>query len=329
MPAQHCSPGIVAMPPPSKIALRVIQSIGAAATEVGQRIARSKAPSRKQAKEVSGTLSALKNGTPATPMRTGAMPTKRRDIGGSSLHRMQSASAPGTNPTSAHAPRPARDNHQAPPLPPRTAYAPQSNSDLQHALTQSRRDALKPPGNAEEDAQLQQALTNSRADAFLPPSSQEEEHAQLQQALAYSRADAFMPAPAGHDAEDAHLQQALALSRADAFMPPTSQEEEHAQLQQALAHSRADAFMPPTSHEEEHAQLQQALAQSLAGTAPHGDEAPVDAPRPDSQPTPGPAHPEEMTIAQSTAAQLQMQAAMQNAQARTQASKSMSELTRN
>lgn len=292
------------MPPPSKIALRVIQSIGAAATEVGQRIARSKAPSRKQAKEVSGTLSALKNGTPATPMRTGAMPTKRRDIGGSSLHRMQSASAPGTNPTSAHAPRPARDNHQAPPLPPRTAYAPQSNSDLQHALTQSRRDALKPPGNAEEDAQLQQALTNSRADAFLPPSSQEEEHAQLQQALAYSRADAFMPAPAGHDAEDAQLQQALALSRADAFMPPTSQEEEHAQLQQALA-------------------------QSLAGTAPHGDEAPVDAPRPDSQPTPGPAHPEEMTIAQSTAAQLQMQAAMQNAQARTQASKSMSELTRN
>ncbi|WP_347556997.1 hypothetical protein [Robbsia sp. KACC 23696] len=260
------------MPPPLKIASRLIQILGTTLPGTAQRTARAKPPAAKKTQEVSGTLAALKNSTSARPSRAlNAMPTARREVGGSALRRTQSmptmrSDASASTPHGARGPQQTAALQQSPQAPHVPRKPLQSNSDLQQALTAIPRADFKPPiDTADEAAQLQTALANSRADSFLEPSTHGEEDAQLRKALLHSRADAFMPAQRSDDPHEAQLQQALALSRAEAFNPPMSAKDEDAQLQQALAHSRADVFMPPSAgHDAEDAALQQALALSRA-----------------------------------------------------------------
>jgi len=316
------------MPPPLKFISRLVAALTTTtASEAGPRVSphpsRIKTPPRKQPNEMSGTLAALKSGTPSTLTRPSiAAPTTRRAVGGSALLRTQSlpsasASASRTaTPSHRHTP----GIHPSPPLPTTPRPVPQSNSDLQQALTQSHGDTLRSPTNAkDDDAQLQEALANSRADAFMEPTSRDDEDAQLRKALLHSRADVFMPTSPSHDPQEAQLQQALALSRADAFMPPANAAEEHAQLQAALAHSRADAFMAPASPEEEKAQLQHAITQSLAETPEHAHE-------PD--PSQHAAHTPVDPFAASQDAQMRIQVAMKKADVLKAFGEAMKELTK-
>lgn len=339
------------MPPPLKTVARVVAALSTTASHAGQRIPHSRPPARKPPKEMSGTLAALKSGTPSASLRPSiAASTTRRPVGGNALQRTQSmpsmsaTSSMSASRTAAHGHRDTASSQSLPPLPAVTRPGPQSNSDLQQALTQRNGETNKPSSiGKDEDAQLQAALANSRAEAFLQPATREDEDAQLRKALLHSRADVFMPASPSHDPEEAQLQQALALSRAEVFMPPANAQEEAAQLtqalarseadapasashdaedaklQQALAESRADAFMPPSNADEEQAQLRHAIAQSQAETPEHAHE-----PHPPQHSAPMPVDP----FAASQEAQMKIQIAMKQADVLKAFGEAMKEITK-